>query len=262
MAKFAKSLGVFLVVAAFATHAEDTQATKSKIKTVETEGVERITQGQKAQQQIDVLARDTRSKVDEYQSHLKLVEGLKRYNAMLGKQLENQQEEIATLNQSIGEVALVERQILPLMAQMIDGLEAFIALDVPFLRQERQQRVDNLRDLLSRADVTVAEKTRRVLEAYQIENDYGRTIEAYKSKLDLGNASFDADFLRIGRVALMYRTVGNEDVGFWDAKQKRWQSLESVPYRRYIEQGLKIARQEIAPKLIPIPVNPAEEIKR
>lgn len=235
---------------------------QQKVKSIEQEGVKRTAEGQKAQQQVDVLNSDTRVLVDEYYAHLKLVEGLRQYNLMLQKQLDSQREEVATLEKSIGDVALVERQILPLMLRMIDSLDQFIVLDVPFLLDERRKRTAQLREMLSRADVTVAEKTRRVLEAYQIENDYGRTIESYKGKLTLGAGSFDADFLRIGRVALLYRTVGNGEVGFWDADSNVWQPLDSVPYRRYIEQGLKVASQEIAPELISIPLNPELEVQR
>jgi hypothetical protein len=232
------------------------------VKQVEQEGLERTEAGQKVQQQVDKLHQETLSMVDDYQARLKLVEGLRLYNEMLQRQLENQSAEIGILQNSIGDVATVERQVLPLMSRMIDGLDQFIALDVPFLLEERVRRIEKLRELLPRSDVTVAEKTRRVLEAYQIENDYGRTIEAYKAKLSLEGASFDADFLRIGRVGLMYRTVGNGDVGYWDVDKGGWSDLDSVPYRRYIEQGLKVARQEIAPELISIPLNPVTEVKR
>jgi hypothetical protein len=232
------------------------------LQEIEREGLERTAEGQQAQQQVDALHQDTRALIDDYHARLKLVEGLRLYNTMLQHQLDNQQEEIGILRKSIGDVATVERQVLPLMSRMIDGLEQFIALDIPFLLDERHKRTKKLRDLLPRSDVTVAEKTRRVLEAYQIENDYGRTIEAYKAKLSLQGASFDADFLRVGRVGLMYRTVGNGDVGYWDVDSGGWVGLAAVPYRRYIEQGLKVARQEIAPELISIPLNPAQEMKR
>jgi hypothetical protein len=239
-----------------------TAASQEKVRQLETEGIERTEAGQQTQQQIDVLHVNTRSLIDKYESHLKLVEGLRLYNGMLQKQLLSQDQEISILQNSIGGVAVVERQILPLMQRMIDGLEQFIALDVPFLREERSQRTEKLRLLLLRADVTVAEKARRVLEAYQIENDYGRTIEAYKDKLVLGDGSFDADFLRIGRVALLYRVVGNEAVGFWDVDSLSWVALDSSPWRRHIEQGLKVARQEIAPELISISLNPEQEMRR
>ena len=235
---------------------------QDNVQQIEQEGVKRIEQGQVVQKKVDAMHDNTRSLVDEYYAHLKLVEGLQLYNSMLGRQLESQREEIELLSSSISEVAVVSRQILPLMSRMVDGLEQFIELDVPFLLAERRQRVEKMRALLVRADVMVAEKVRRVMEAYQVENDYGRTIEAYKDKLQLGDASFDADFLRIGRVGLLYRTVGSDNVGFWDMNKGAWTPLESTPWRRHIEQGLKVARQEIAPELISIALAPTQEAKR
>jgi hypothetical protein len=232
------------------------------IQQIEKEGIERTEQGQGVQKKVDVMHGKTRNTVDEYYAHFKLVEGLQLYNTMLGKQLQSQHEEIALLTSSISDVAIVSRQILPLMSRMVDALEQFIELDVPFLLSERRQRVAKMRALLLRADVTVAEKVRRVMEAYQVENDYGRTIEAYKAKLQLGDASFDADFLRIGRISLLYRTVGNDTVGYWNASQSEWIPLQSSRWRRRIEQGLKVARQEVAPELISIVLDPKQEIKR
>lgn len=232
------------------------------IKQVEEEGVERIEQGQDVQQKVDTMHGKTLNLTDEYHAHFKLVEGLQLYNTMLGKQLQSQHEEIAQLADSISDVAVVSRQILPLMARMVDSLEQFVELDVPFLLSERRERIVKLRTLLLRADVTVAEKVRRVMEAYQVENDYGRTIEAYKAKLQLGDASFDADFLRLGRISLLYRTVGNDTVGYWNATQGKWIPLQSSRWRRRIEQGLKVARQEVAPELISIVLDPQQEIIR
>lgn len=235
---------------------------QEQVRQIEQEGMERTTEGRKVQKRVDRLHEQSRDLIDDYYAHLKLVDGLKLYNNMLQQQLDAQDEEIQVLQKSISDVATVERQILPLMSRMIDGLEQFIGFDVPFLLDEREQRVADLRALLPRADVSVAEKTRRVLEAYQIENDYGRTIEAYRGKLDLESASFDADFLRVGRVALMYRVVGSDDIGFWDQDNNTWVPLSSGRWRRYIDQGLKVARQEIAPELISVTIDPTQEIRR
>jgi hypothetical protein len=237
-------------------------AAQETVQQIEEEGIKRTGQGQAVQQKVDSMHGRTRSLVDEYYAHLKLVEGLRLYNTMLGKQLESQRQEIDLLKSSISEVAVVSRQILPLMARMVDGLEQFIELDVPFLLSERRRRVEKIRGLLLRADVTVAEKVRRVMEAYQVENDYGRTIEAYREKLQLGDASFDADFLRIGRVGLLYRTIGSDEVGYWDTARGGWQPLEGSPWLRHIEQGLKVARQEVAPEMISIALDPTQEIAR
>ena len=178
-------LALFLSLSPWVCAAQET------VREIEREGLERTAEGSAAQQDIDELHNETRALIDDYHARLKLVEGLRQYNRMLQKQLDDQRDDIATLQTSIADVAVVERQILPLLSRMIDGLEKFVALDVPFLQEERSARTAKLRELLVRSDVTVAEKARRVLEAYQIENDYGRTIEAYKAKLDLVDASFE-----------------------------------------------------------------------
>ena len=222
----------------------------------------RIADNQKAQQQVNSVHQKTTDLVTEYQTKLKIVDGLKVYNALLQKQLAAQDREVATLKSSIANATVIERQMVPLMMRMLDGLEEFIALDVPFLLDEREERVANLRQLMERADLTVAEKSRRVFEAYQIENDYGRTLEAYKGKLDLGadtsdRRSYDVDFPRIGRIALLYRSVGNDRFGHWDTVNRQWVETDQSAFKRNVDKGLRIARQEMAPELFTVPVPPA-----
>jgi len=228
------------------------------LERIEDEGIERTAERQETQRRIDALDAQNRELLEDYRGELRIVQGLETYVSMLGQQIEGQDQEIEILTTSIGDVAVIERQVLPLLLRMIDSLEQFIELDLPFLRAERSTRVERLRTLLGRSDVTVAEKARRVFEAYQIETEFGRTIEAYKAKLQLPGGDFDADFLRIGRIALMYRTVGDGRLGRWDEASGQWRELPATPYRRLIEQGLRVARQEIAPELISIPLNPAQ----
>ncbi|MEM1412937.1 MAG: DUF3450 family protein, partial [Pseudomonadota bacterium] len=91
-------------------------------------------------------------------------------------------------------------------------------------------------------------------------NDYGRTLEAYKGRLDLGDRSFDVDFLRIGRIALLYRSVGNDRFGHWDKDAGRWVEVDASAFRRNVDKGLSIARQEMAPELFSIPLPAAQAL--
>lgn len=211
----------------------------------------------RSQEAIDEVVDETKAVVREYSSVLKEVEGLEVYRSILEKEVESQEREIADLEESIDRVSVIERQVLPLMMRMVEGLEQFVELDVPFLLDERRRRVSFLKSLLERSDVTVAEKFRRVLEAFEIENDYGRTIEAYKGSLELDGATREVDFLRIGRVALLYQTADGEVYGMWDQAQRAWVPLSSE-YRSQIRAGLRIARKQIAPDLLMLPI-PAPE---
>lgn len=213
-----------------------------------------------SQARIDEVVDDTRDLIRQYQAVTKELDGLNVYNALFEKQVENQRQEISDLQRSMGQVSVIERQVMPLMTQMVESLGQFVELDVPFLLPERRKRVVFLRTLLERSDVTVAEKVRRVLEAYEIENDYGRTIEAYKGSLQLEDASREVDFLRVGRIALLYQTADAEVYGMWDRQQKKWAALPAG-YRNEIRQGLKVARKQTAPNLLLLPI-PAPEAAR
>ena len=104
----------------------------------------RIQQAQAAQEQIDEIITETRSLGEEFRAVMKEVDGLLVYNTLLDRQIADQNQELANLRESIDQVQVVERQILPLLTRMIDGLESFVSLDVPFLLEERTSRVENL----------------------------------------------------------------------------------------------------------------------
>jgi hypothetical protein len=145
------------------------------------------------------------------------------------------------------------------MERMIDGLDQSVALDIPFLLEERSNRLNDLKLLMSRSDVSVAEKFRKVMEAYQIELDYGSSAEYYKQSLDLGSdyGVRDYNMLRVGRIGLYFQSDDSSITGMWDVNQNDW--VVDDEHRAEIRKGLRMARQLIAPELMLIPVQAATE---
>jgi len=139
---------------------------------------------------------------------------------------------------------------MPLMIRMLDGLEQFIQLDLPFLRDERLDRVERLRLLMERADVTMAEKFRRLTEAFQIENDFGRTIETYRDDLAVEGATLEVDVLRLGRIGLYFQTNDAGKTGRWDPAAGEWAVLKGGLARNQVRQGIRMARKLVAPDLL------------
>ncbi len=91
------------------------------------------------------------------------------------------------------------------------------------------------------------------MEAYQIENEYGRTIEAYRATLDLDGKETTVDFLRFGRIALVYQSLDENQTGVWNQQTRSWDELDSS-YRSAIRAGLRIARKQSAPDLVTLPL--------
>ena len=211
----------------------------------------------KSQQKINRLDDQTQKMLNQYRSAIHQTKSLKTYNKYLRDMLKSQQEEQASLQEQLQNIETTQQEIVPLLLRMMDSLEKFVQLDIPFLPQERQQRLTNLKKMLHQANITNAEKYRRILEAFQIENDYGKTIEAYRADLNLKGKTSSVNFLRLGRVSLYFQRLDGSESGYWDKQQKQWIILDNS-YRSVIRKGLRIARKEMAPDLLTLPIPAAE----
>lgn len=210
-------------------------------------------QEQRTQQRIDSLSEQTRAMLEEYQLLSREYDALKVYNDQLERIIQSQEEEKSSLRIQLEEIELTQQEIVPLLLRMIDRLETFLATDTPFLTGEREQRVVLLRKLLDRADVSVTEKYRRVIEAYQVELNYGRTIEAYRDELEVDGTLRTVDMLRVGRVGLYYQSLDGRHSGYWDQFDRTWRPLDGSA-RLAIRQGLRVARQQVAPELLRVQI--------
>lgn len=243
------------------TLAQETNSTTlEQIKQIE---LEKIEQGARTQTQIESLDEKRLNLASTYRVTLKQTSNLKKYNQQLRNTIVSQQDEMQLLQQQIGRISHLERDIVPLMTDMLDALSDFIALDTPFLYQERITRVKNLNLLFNNGNISNSEKYRRILEAYQIENDYGRTIEAYDGPLinpsNANSAQQTVTFLKVGRLAYLYQTMDKKQVFHWSTKNKAWEKLDSR-YNAQVDEGIKMAREQIPSNLMFIPVEAPKSI--
>jgi len=225
-----------------------------------TVGLDRVVEGQMdideasraSQQRVNELDDDTNALLSEYRRAVADAESFTAYADQLSLQVQSQNDEMASMDRQLAEVDETSREVGPLMARMLDTLDQFVALDVPFLLDERRVRVKRLKEMMGRADVTISEKYRRIIEAYQVEMDYGRTVEAFEAKQGDGPDARTVQFLRIGRVGLLYQTLDEKETGFWDVTSGSWVVDDS--YAGSFKEGLAVARKTRAPELLVIPV--------
>lgn len=212
-----------------------------------------VTDGSKSQKKIDELDDQTAELVMEWRAAVRQLEELREYNAQLEKLIKAQEAEMVKIRQEIEDVTTIDRTIIPHMFKMIDGLEAFVNLDTPFLIEERKARVARLRDLMDRSDANPAEKYRKILEAFEIENEYGRTIEAYEGELTVDGVERTVNFLRLGRVSWIYQTLDGDESGVWSQQARDWVDLDG-DFDTEIRTNLRIAREQAAPNLMTVPL--------
>lgn len=196
----------------------------------------------------------------EYRAVIQQLDRVKLYNGHLQDLVQDQETEKSDIDRQLQDFEVIEQGIVPLMLEMIDDLDRFVGADLPFNLGERRARIDRLRDNLDESDISISEKYRQIMDAYQIETDFGREVEASTGTLELGGQAREVDFLRVGRVLLAYQTKDQSETGFFNKLKGGWERLDDA-YRPSIAKGLKIARKQSAPDLLRLPTVSAEAVR-
>lgn len=231
------------------------------IEQIQEVGEQKLLEAEQSQQRIDKIIDSAQKRLIKYRSLLKHIKGLKKYNEQLSIQISNQQRLIKKFDRSLTQVALIERQISPLLSKMVDSLNQFIEIDLPFYLEERRERMALLRDSLAAADIDIAEKFRQVIDAYKIENEYGRTIDSYQDIVLLDGSMQEVNILRIGRVTLICQTKDTNKTAFWDSDGQAWKILDNITYRNSIRHGIKMANKQETIILLTLPVKAPEPVQ-
>ncbi len=230
---------------------------------------ENIDKAQSIQSKTNAAAAATQKKVDksankslELQSEIEQLKeeiaNLTVYRDHLSSLVSSQDEEKQSLSQQIEQIKVTRQGIVPLMYQMLDGLEQIIENDAPIKRDQRLDRLTKLQELMPRADVSDAEKFRRILEAYQIELDYGSKLGVYQGPIQVAGKALEVELLHLGRVSLVARSLNGENFWAWNKSSSQWQTLDSAQ-RVQLDLAFDVANQSVAPQLLTLPVSLSQQ---
>lgn len=225
-----------------------TRANQIQEKVIQTIEVQRQTQKYE-----DAWAKKKAELLAHYRS-LKANKGhLERLKLETERALDSQKTRVAELERKIKESARIREELQSYLESVVAQLEEFIKRDLPFLLKERTNRITSIKDTLVNPDISPAEKYRRVMEAVQVETEYGRTVEVYQDSIELDGKGVLVDVLRLGRLSLFCQTPDGKVVGHYDRVSGKWAPLPSR-YRREINRAVEMARRERTIDLVKLPI--------
>ena len=217
-------------------------------------GADKTAAAQASQRRIDSTVEQSDKLLRQFQLVNKQIEGLQVYNAQLTRQIDDQRQTMAEIVESVENAALIERQIIPLSLNMLDALEQFIRLDLPFKRQDRQTSVAQVRENMDSARFSAAEKSRQVLELYAIESEYSTTIEQFDGVLSIDGQQRQGSFLRVGRIALLFQSADQSLTEVWNKTEGQWQAVAAGDYRRAVAGAIRMAKKQAPLDMIKLPL--------
>ena len=252
-------LKVLAFVAVLASGLTVSAVQASEVSDVLKAGAVKVQNAKTAQTKVDRIADQTDGLLQEFKQVKKQIESLRVYNSQLERQIASQKQMMAELRESIENATIIERGISPLMMSMLKGLEEFVALDIPFKKEQRENAIADLYVNMDSAKFSAAEKFRQILEVYDIESEYSSSLESYRDLVDIdaNGSEVEVEMLRIGRVALMYQTKDKSQTGAWNKETGSWETLGSE-YRRPVDQGIRIAKKLSPQDVMQMPITAPE----
>lgn len=198
-----------------------------------------------------------RQEIEQIQAQ---ISNLEIYRDHLQNLVSNQQAEAQSLRDQITEIKETRQGIVPLMYRMLGGLEQWLANDIPLKADQRQARVEKLKAMMGRADVADSEKFRRILEAYQIERDYGSKLDAYQDTIALNGRDHQVDVLHLGRVSLVARRLDGQQHWVWSTRDETWVELDASAGEA-VDKAFAVAQKQVAPSLLSLPLSANQGVK-
>ena len=215
---------------------------------------------QDAQLKIDGLDEESKEIYYDFKDTVAEYKSLKIYDDQLQEIINAQNDEIKNILNQIDSLDETNKDILPFLKRMIDVLREFVNLDIPFLIEDRIQRLDNLDEIILKANVTTAEKFRKVFEAYQNEYNFGNTIETYNGNLELDGVKSAVNFFRLGRIGFYYASLDFKKTGYWDNDKNSWIHTRGR-LSNELQNAIEIANRQAPPNFINLPIKPVSTNK-
>ena len=208
-----------------------------------------------SQKRIDVSAEKALTLEAEIDQLREEISNLKIYRDHLNGLVESQNQEVVSLNKQIEQIAKTRQGIVPLMYHMLDGLKAIVADDLPIRKEQREERIAKLEAVMKRADVADAEKFRRILEAYQVEIDYGSKLGTYRGKIQpVDGDLIEVDVLYLGRISLIARSLSGNEFWRWSQQNNAWEYVDDQQSAE-LSKAYAMANKQLVPSLLTLPLS-------
>ena len=187
-------------------------------------------------------------------------EALEQDNSRLQSQQESlrqstsdARERIAVKQKQLADIERISADIVPLIDRLIRSVQADIEEGLPFLMQERRSRVERLTQLAADPEVSVSEKFRRAMEALMVEAEYTNTIEVSQENISFGGQTMLVNILRMGRLALFYQTLDQQECGWFNVATVNWERLPRS-YSAAIQSAVAIGAKRQPVEILSLPI--------
>ncbi len=167
--------------------------------------------------------------------------------------IEDEERKIKELEKSIEESKKIKNNLEEYLYSATFSLEKRIKSDLPFYREERLARLEKLRKKILDPSIPLPSKYKEFMEILKKEVGYGYSVEVYRDTVEVNGKRYFAEILRLGRIALYFRTPDREKIGWFVPSKGVWEELPRK-YKRALDLAYDMAEKRRSTEFIKLPI--------
>lgn len=210
---------------------------------------------QKSQKALETWEAEKQELFAEYEMLVQENQSLKQQHEYLDLERTQRQERVEALTVQVNENERMTREMLPFLEKLHIDLKTFVAEDVPFLKAERDARMERLDEVMTDFDRPLTEKYQKLMAALFVEAEYGNTIEVNRQKIHLDGKKETqlVDIFRLGRIARFALALDRQEAAMYHVLEKKWIPLPPA-YLSSITAAVEMATRQRTADLISLPL--------
>lgn len=201
----------------------------------------------------DKWSREKAELDEKYETLLSEKNALAKESRRLAKRIEKRNKEIDDLNRQITEADRLKASLDDVLRAAVTELSTLVETGLPFELEQREKRIATLNEKIDDPELSPGEKFRRTAEVLQIESDYGALAETCTGTISLNGNPVRVDILRLGTVALFFRTRDRNIAGIYNPADAAWEPLPKSD-RAAIDLAIDMAARQRSIDLVTLPI--------
>lgn len=213
-----------------------------------------LASGEASQKQVALAADSAVAARQELLGLEQQLKDLNAYNRYMNTMVAGQERELTTLQDQLANVEETRQALVPLLLKMQSDLESWVASDIPLRSVERAERLEMLRKMMADAKISESEKYRVLLQAYQVEAEYGQRLDVWQQHLRLDGEERLVNIVSLGRIALLAMTPDGHSAWRWSTGSNNWLPLDGK-WQAEVAKAIALGEEKQTPTLLMLPLS-------
>ncbi len=168
--------------------------------------------------------------------------------------IESEKKNKAILEKDLERAEKISDTLIPFLEVLYLDLETHVNADLPFAMEERQRRLAFIRSFLDDPLAGLSDKFGRILEAMQIESEYGYSVDVTRQiARDIEGEPAQVRLFRLGRIGLFRVFAKDSRVQKFQKESKTWQDIDAANASE-LNKAMDIARKKRVSTMVGLPV--------